>query len=155
MEECYQTVKKWITQSTADSKAYQDAQKVVSDLIHENIDKGYLLFPSLLLLGYSDRSDAHFVFAVALKKLVSPETPRHKEFQTLLFFNVDGRDLLQRLIRLSSASTVLTNNTAHEASIALHYLSSSIPPKSLGLRSGRKSGAEGIAIHASEDLQCM
>ena len=152
--ECLTEVKRWVMlPSSVDSKLSADSQSRVQELIREDLRKGIgAVIPSLLILGYSERHSAHYVFAISMKIGVSPQSTLHRENQTALFATQDGRNLLQRLIRLSSVSSA---QTKAEASFAVHFLLSSTPPRSSVLHSRSRSDAEVKSIDVVNDLHIV
>jgi hypothetical protein len=152
--ECLAAVKNWVSSSRNDSKTPGDragGQAKILALLSDETDKGLsAIVPSLLLLGFSERHDAHYLFAVIIKVSVSPQMVQYKENQRCLFSTPEGRNLLERLIRLSSGSS---SQTQPEATHAVNYLLSSSPPRSALLHTRRASNAEISADVIVADLR--
>lgn len=150
--ECLTEVKRWVMlPPSVDPKIFADSQSRVLDLIKQDMQKGIgAVMPSLLILGYSERHRSHYVFALSMKLAVSPPSVRHGENQTALFATPDGRNILQRLIRLSAVSSA---QTKAEASCAVHFLMSSTPARSSVPHARARSDVEVKSADVVNSLQ--
>ena len=148
--------KTWMTSYRVGSKAgeVEEGKSKLISLLNEDLEKEkgiWQIMPSLLLLGFSERLEAHHVFAVALKNCISPQTNKYKENKIILFSSSEGRSLLQQLIRLASGTA---SQTQSEASSAVSFVLSSVVTRSSGAPGGRRFSDAAVAAEViAADLQ--